>query len=229
MKHIQEALNKLYQTAQKTLELVYQDDKTPLQNNLAFQDALTNIGRNPQHPDVLVCGDLNGFKSINDQFGHDAGDAVIAQAGRILQTLFVDGLHIRAFHISGDEFALLLPKQQLQAFIQQAQVFAKAPARHEKETILFGMSFGYASTDHGTQIPSPPELKSRAEIALQIAKQQGAGCCVGWSEELSAQKLETLRQRCPTCNTTTSCSVPADRLPTNKQLKSCPICEQPFS
>lgn len=57
---------------------------------------------------ALLLVDCDAFKSINDRFGHPAGDAVLAGMGRVLRESVRDGVD-RAFRLGGDEFALVLP------------------------------------------------------------------------------------------------------------------------
>jgi len=57
---------------------------------------------------ALLLIDCDAFKSVNDRFGHPAGDAVLAGMGRVLRESVRDGVD-RAFRLGGDEFALVLP------------------------------------------------------------------------------------------------------------------------
>ncbi len=50
--------------------------------------------------------DINGLKNMNDDYGHDAGDAAILDAARVIRAAMPDG---ELFRIGGDEFAILLP------------------------------------------------------------------------------------------------------------------------
>jgi diguanylate cyclase (GGDEF)-like protein len=59
------------------------------------------------HPAALAMCDLNGFKSINDEHGHDVGDAALIEFGEILEHVFTDaGVLAR---LGGDEFVVLMP------------------------------------------------------------------------------------------------------------------------
>ncbi len=95
-------------------ELTYlaeHDPLTGLLNRRAFDTALeTEVARAERygHSLALVLCDLDGFKRLNDDHGHAAGDAALEQVGRTLAATVrtVDS----AFRIGGDEFALLLPQ-----------------------------------------------------------------------------------------------------------------------
>ena len=92
-------------------ELAFKDALTGLPNRLHFErqlDALLHhVGRSPASIAVLFI-DIDGFKAVNESFGHAAGDDVLLQVGRRLSALArrTD----RVARIGGDEFLLLLAK-----------------------------------------------------------------------------------------------------------------------
>ena len=69
------------------------------------------VERAEQNTDIvcMLLFDLDSFKSINDQFGHDTGDQVLIKFARILQTA-VSGKGV-AFRIGGEEFAAIISAQ----------------------------------------------------------------------------------------------------------------------
>ncbi len=83
------------------------DPLTGAANRRGLEMALTDLlapGEHHRRFGVLLC-DLDGFKQVNDSLGHDAGDAVIREIGRRLQTLVrADDLVAR---LGGDEFVIL--------------------------------------------------------------------------------------------------------------------------
>lgn len=81
------------------------DALTGLANRAGMVEA---VGRLPRRSALVVAFlDLNGFKPINDRFGHDAGDAVLAEIGRRL-TGQLRGSDVAA-RVGGDEFVLVMP------------------------------------------------------------------------------------------------------------------------
>ena len=86
----------------------YVDELTGVANRHAFNEFL---GRRRTEPaDRRLCVallDLDGFKSVNDRFGHGIGDEVLRTVGRLLSGA-VRGADL-AVRLGGDEFALLLP------------------------------------------------------------------------------------------------------------------------
>jgi len=95
----------------KIISLARSDALTGLGNRRAFDEALSDecirARRNAQ-PLTLVYIDLDHFKRVNDELGHDAGDQVLCQLAAAVRQV-VRGHIDRAFRLGGDEFALLLP------------------------------------------------------------------------------------------------------------------------
>ena len=86
------------------------DALTRLANRRAFDETLTQelarVRRNGA-PLSLMVGDLDGFKRINDEFGHLIGDELLVRAGAAIEGAIRRG--DRCFRWGGDEFAVLLP------------------------------------------------------------------------------------------------------------------------
>ena len=87
----------------RILEMAQQDYLTGLATRWYLQDF---IERN-RHERNITCIylDLDNFKSINDQFGHQAGDRALAATAEMMQNEFPDGFAAR---MGGDEFMLVL-------------------------------------------------------------------------------------------------------------------------
>jgi diguanylate cyclase (GGDEF)-like protein len=113
---------------------------------------------------ALVVCDLDGFKELNDRFGHPAGDEALQRFARSLEAALRRG--DSAFRIGGDEFALLLAEA------------SEADAREVLRRVTLRLdglraSFGVASCpDHATDAQS---LLRLADGALYAAKRSGGG------------------------------------------------------
>ena len=104
----------LTQRLRQAEDLADTDTRVPVFNRRAFVRELTRVMSFAQRYDVqasLLYFDLDGFKLVNDRFGHSAGDAVLKAIGHVLLT------HIRdsdlAGRVGGDEFAVILAKANL--------------------------------------------------------------------------------------------------------------------
>ena len=83
------------------------DALTGLANRRAlFDDLRERCDSETGRPFVLALFDLDGFKSLNDVFGHAAGDALLTRRGRALQA--VPGID-RAYRLGGDEYCVIVP------------------------------------------------------------------------------------------------------------------------
>ncbi|NYT96434.1 GGDEF domain-containing protein [Salinispora sp. H7-4] len=101
------------------------DPLTGLSNRAGLHEALSDLVGEPYD---LVLLDLDGFKKINDAFGHDAGDAVLVEAaGRLAEVVDeVDGACVA--RIGGDEFVLVAPSSVPLAHYLGAEVITALAA-----------------------------------------------------------------------------------------------------
>lgn len=146
------------------------DDLTGLANRRALDRRLaadTAAGRSF----TLTIIDLDGFKQINDRFGHAVGDEVLRRTGRLLhRTVHAPALVAR---LGGDEFAVLLPGRSLSAAREVFAVLAQATAEPlvvDGRRLLVQGSVGTASNERGE---SPEEVLRHADAAMYRAKSAG--------------------------------------------------------
>ena len=126
--------------------------------------------------------DLDGFKGVNDAWGHAVGDAlIVAVAGRLRDTLPADAIIAR---LGGDEFAVVTvdhaQRQSVPALGQQIQIALERPFEIGGRTIGIGASVGVALSSTAT-IDSD-ELIRQADIALYRAKDLGRGVTIEFEE-----------------------------------------------
>lgn len=130
--------------------------------------------RRRQAPLSLLMMDIDHFKSINDRWGHLAGDAVLTEfARRISQAMEGDELLAR---FGGEEFALVLPDTPLEEATQIAEMLratvAKAPVLTEGMEIPVTVSIGVAEYS-AADMASVPALLEAADQMLYRAKNSG--------------------------------------------------------
>jgi len=152
------------------------DPLTALPNRLLFEErlhqTLQRVGRTPGAMAVLFI-DLDGFKPINDSFGHAAGDVVLREVGaRLLELAGTSGTAAR---IGGDEFLLLVPQpggtEGAAAVAQQAlQVLGRPYRLPNRGEVKLSCSIGIALfPEHG----STAKLIANADAAMYAAKRTG--------------------------------------------------------
>lgn len=135
-------------------------------------------------PSTLVFADLDHFKSINDRFGHAAGDEVISAFGAILLRLCGGtGLCGR---MGGEEFAIILPNTDKAAAALYVETARSLLANHRFELLPDEIR---ATASFGIAIVEKPEPVSmalrRADLALYAAKASGRDT-YRFSESISA-------------------------------------------
>jgi diguanylate cyclase (GGDEF)-like protein/putative nucleotidyltransferase with HDIG domain len=150
------------------------DALTGLLNRRAFDEHLEQElarARRTQRPFVILLGDLDRFKEINDRYGHPAGDAALTLVGQVLRgaTRTVDTVA----RVGGDEFALLLPESQEEqgwVLVERLRRFlADALADHD---VAVGLSIGLVVYPRDGE--TAEALRVSVDKALYAAKQAGA-------------------------------------------------------
>lgn len=148
------------------------DDTTGLPNRRALLAALTRA-LHAGTPVGVVLLDLDRFKAVNDTFGHDAGNQLLAAIGARLAAL---GPPVRvAARLSGDEFALLVhggPDAVAAAAHAAWHTVADRPIRVGQQTVPVWASVGHATATVGI---SPRLLLHHADLAMYQAKRGGGG------------------------------------------------------
>ena len=165
----------VYDWIRNLRESTERDRQTGLFNRGAFEDrtkALLQRADAEKRPLSLVVADIDFFKTVNDTWGHQAGDEVISEFGRLISKMVRDC--DTAGRIGGEEFCIAVwdcendPALKLAERTRQA--FAKLSHAGMNETVKLTASFGVATARHGE---SYSELFARADAALYRAKSAG--------------------------------------------------------
>lgn len=153
------------------------DPLTGLWNRRWFMERATrefSIAADENRALALVSIDVDHFKSFNDRFGHEAGDLVLREVGRVLRTAADDTVHPCRF--GGEEFVLLCLDHDQNAIHQRAEALREAIAALKLASggqVLpqITVSAGYALFGHnGTQLDTVLKASDRA---LYRAKDEG--------------------------------------------------------
>ncbi|MFJ4354352.1 diguanylate cyclase domain-containing protein [Pseudomonas sp. NPDC089428] len=150
------------------------DPLTGLPNRVALHKEL-DFALQQRAAFALFFIDLDGFKQVNDQYGHDAGDAVLqAAAGRMLAIMRTDDTVAR---LAGDEFVVIA-----QAVANQASArdiarklcdVLSAPVQVEGGEVAVGASIGVYLNLSGHDPQSAEEALALADKAMYEAKRGG--------------------------------------------------------
>jgi diguanylate cyclase (GGDEF)-like protein/PAS domain S-box-containing protein len=159
----------------------FHDPLTDLPNRVLFLDRLTRaLARRDRHPGeaAVLYLDLDGFKAVNDSFGHHAGDLLLTAAARRLSRCLRPCDTVA--RLGGDEFAVLLE-----------DILQPAHALRVAEDLIAALCEPFIVTGHSVSITSsagvalsrpgaraPEELLREADAALYVAKARGKACAV---------------------------------------------------
>jgi len=161
-------------------QLATRDSLTDLPNHRAFQNRLAEALHRSQRsgrPLSLLFVDIDHFKSVNDTFGHAAGDSTLVKVARVL-TGSVRKVDFVA-RKGGEEFVVVLENTDS----SRALVFAQRILQRMREMPIpelpgraaITVSVGIAS--YPTDAEDPEQLLALADTALYRAKSEGRDCC----------------------------------------------------
>ncbi len=169
--------DELVEAREALRERATRDGLTGLWNRTAIFDILQNeLARSNRsgEPLIVLMADLDGFKPVNDEFGHMAGDAVLRQAaGRMRASV---RRYDAVGRYGGEEFLIVLPGCELPGGLVQAERIRNAIAaetfRLEDTEIKLTCSLG-AACAMPPAINHADDLVRQADAALYRAKRQG--------------------------------------------------------
>jgi diguanylate cyclase (GGDEF)-like protein len=130
---------------------------------------------------VLIL-DLDGFKPVNDQHGHDVGDQLLIQVARRFERVIPNGSLLA--RLGGDEFGALVKGGDGYEVALALRATLSYPFQIEGQDFRLDVSIGEAINIPG-QIPSE-QLLRRADVAMYEAKRSKSGIC-SWHEKLGSQ------------------------------------------
>lgn len=193
------------------------DPLTGALNRGAFLAQLEQELRTARDPAWLALLDMDGFKHVNDTYGHAAGDAVLQAVAERLEKLD----SIRAYgRLGGDEFAVLLDggldEEAARTLMHRLSDALRAPIYHNGVTLRLAASIGLSRAERG----SVEDCLERSDEALYKAKDAGRGAGGGVVEVFTSADEVALRHRTAVTRCFNDCSLD-DRL----QLVYQPIVE----
>jgi len=150
------------------------DALTGLPNRAAFNAALTRVPCDEPGGWALFLLDLDNLKSVNDTFGHQAGDALIRAAAERIAAASAPDV---AFRLGGDEFAVIVQNQETLRDLAAgaARIFdaLERPADCDGHVVTPRATIGGAVLSHGDRMPDV--VRKNADLALYHAKETGRG------------------------------------------------------
>jgi len=176
--------------------LAYKDMLTGLPNRAAFNTASERMAASGSKPSGLLIIDLDNLKTVNDTFGHKAGDCLIQAAATRIEA---NAAPYRAFRLGGDEFAILIDAGVISAghLKDLADHILKTlsdPVDCDGHLTAPRATIGGACGDTGATID---DLRQNADFALYHAKETRRGGFVAYSPDLGStmtRRLSAIRE-----------------------------------
>ncbi len=172
--------DKLENTHEQLKEIARTDPLTELSNRRDIIEKIEyeqiRFERN-KNPFVIIIGDLDFFKSINDRYGHDCGDYVLKKVAQILRTTIRKQDIVSRW--GGEEFLLLLPETPLEGGKVAAEKVRKkienSNLKYNNDPLSITITLGVSVYDNVMEID---DCIKKADQALYRGKHKGRNCVV---------------------------------------------------
>jgi diguanylate cyclase (GGDEF)-like protein/PAS domain S-box-containing protein len=182
---------------QELLRNAYYDPLTQLANRALFENRLEKAARGSSRDKNLVYAvlflDIDRFKLVNDSLGHGAGDRLLQEFARRLESLVRPGDTVARF--GGDEFAVLVEYitdlDLLKRIAERILNGLSLPFKIEGHEIVATASIGVAHS--GPESTTPEAMVRNADLAMYRAKNLGRSRIEVFDEAMHAQSMATLR------------------------------------
>ncbi|MCS5421796.1 MULTISPECIES: EAL domain-containing protein [Psychrilyobacter] len=165
-------------------KLAYYDHLTTALNRISFEKEMDKINFS-RDGGLGMYIDLNGFKLINDNSGHHAGDMILKEVVCRLKKVFKNDL---VYRLAGDEFFVFLKDTPLEPGInlaKQALKELKTPMNIINKEFEISVSIGICELDE--EVNNLEDFLHRADIAMYTAKDKKDGGIVVATNKLVAQ------------------------------------------
>ncbi len=171
--------NSLQKALEEQRNKAIKDPLTGVSNRLAYEEFIQTEYRRWQrfqHGLTMIVWDIDHFKRVNDNFGHQAGDKALTIVAQLLKNRLRKVDYLARF--GGEEFVSLLPETEIEPALMVANKLREAIAETEfhfnDKRVPLTISCGLAQF---REDDTPETVFQRADAALYQAKEAGRNCC----------------------------------------------------
>lgn len=154
-------------------EAAYTDALTGKGNRYKFNKVMENLVTNEANRFAVCFMDLDGFKHINDNMGHDAGDELLIKLSEVLKVAMPPNGEV--FRLGGDEFAIIInnikDREEVETVVKSVNAAVKKPLNIRGSKITLEYSLGIAIYPEDSK--NKDELVSFADSAMYHIKETG--------------------------------------------------------
>jgi diguanylate cyclase (GGDEF)-like protein/PAS domain S-box-containing protein len=185
------AENKIIEAKEHFDYLAHHDPLTNLPNRLSLVEKLEIKTTDMEdHPFALFFLDLDGFKEINDSYGHRFGDQLLIRITQLLEEIFPPDTFI--VRTGGDEFVILLSCQKDKEFIYRTMKhlieILNHPLHIEEIDVYITAIIGIAM--YPSDADNSEELLQKADVAMYNAKNMGKNTYSFYESEFTEKALQ---------------------------------------
>lgn len=153
-----------YETDYMNRKLMMLDQLTGLLNRHAYNKLINNYSDKKMEDDLYyVSMDINGLKTVNDTYGHRAGDDLISSSTECMRKAF--NKYGDIFRVGGDEFAAVLHASEEQLKEAINSFYSHIETHNQKENDNISVSLGYSNTLEAAQ-NSFEDLAHSADVKM---------------------------------------------------------------
>lgn len=169
------------------------DPLTRLPNRHALHEDIQHASQGSEEVALAVI-DLDGFKQVNDHYGHAVGDQLIERCAQMIREVCAS--EARSYRLGGDEFAVVMTGKVAgtilegicRTLLERMAVPVEVGHRH----IAVGASIGLTRSTAAERLPSS-EMLRRSDVAMYMSKRGGRMRCT-WFNESFDRRRERMRE-----------------------------------
>ncbi len=191
---LEDSLSQLTRLKEELKHQTLHDPLTGLANRTLVHERLESLLARTAEPAAMVFLDLDDFKTVNDSYGHHAGDELLAAvAGRLVRSCRE---HDTVARVGGDEFAILLTMladpEDAEMVTTRILEALKPPFSVSGQSVFVGASIGITHIVTGDQ---SDDVLRRADRAMYTAKHSRKGSFRVFGESMESEARRALRLR----------------------------------